>query len=592
MRFKLDPLSPSGVSIEQPKEAVRNSNGYVGTRKLRELDEVAITGTPTNGHALVYNSTSGKWEPAAVSGGTGGTNATNLTATRTATAVTVASDTGTDATIAASDSSNAGVMSAADKTKLDGVATGATANSSDATLLARANHTGTQVAATISDLTEAVQDTIGTSVVAGTNVTVTYDDVAGTTTIAASGAGGTNATNLSATTTTTAVTVLSDTGTDAAIAAATSTAAGVMTSADRTKLDGIATGATANATDAQLRDRSTHTGTQAAGTITGLATVATSGSYNDLTNKPDLTALNEIETYATTAIFPATGTSDRVYIAEDTGYMYRWNGSGYTQLTDQTAVWGQVAGTLANQTDLQTALNAKEATITAGTTAQYYRGDKTFQTLDKAAVGLANVDNTSDATKNSATATLTNKTFSDYVQVQGSSSAPAAPAAGLGKFAMAGTSSVRPRFINVSGTVETVLTDSYSTWTAWTPTFTNLTIGNGTIDAKYVRIAGTIVFRCRVTLGSTSSIGGSVTFSLPVTAVNIGTESPIGQAIYIDTGTGQTVGGVEFSSTTTGVLILHAASTSYITRAALSATAPHSWASTDILRFNGTYEAA
>lgn len=35
-----------------------------------------------------------------------------------------------------------GLMSAEDKTKLDGIATGATANSSDATLLARANHTG------------------------------------------------------------------------------------------------------------------------------------------------------------------------------------------------------------------------------------------------------------------------------------------------------------------------------------------------------------------------------------------------------------------------------------------------------------------
>jgi len=46
-------------------------------------------------------------------------------------------------------------------------------------------------------------------------------------------------------------------------------------SAAKTKLDGIATGATANATDAQLRDRSTHTGTQAAATITGLGGAAT-----------------------------------------------------------------------------------------------------------------------------------------------------------------------------------------------------------------------------------------------------------------------------------------------------------------------------
>lgn len=40
-------------------------------------------------------------------------------------------------------------------TKLSGIATGATANSSDATLLARANHTGTQTAATISDFNAA-----------------------------------------------------------------------------------------------------------------------------------------------------------------------------------------------------------------------------------------------------------------------------------------------------------------------------------------------------------------------------------------------------------------------------------------------------
>ena len=57
--------------------------------------------------------------------------------------------------------------------------------------------------------------------------------------------------------------------------------------------------------------------------------------------------------------------------------------------------------------DIQTQLNGKEATITAGTTGQYYRGDKSFQTLDKAAVGLSNVDNTSDANKPVSTATQT-----------------------------------------------------------------------------------------------------------------------------------------------------------------------------------------
>ena len=59
-------------------------------------------------------------------------------------------------------------------------------------------------------------------------------------------------------------------------------------SSNKTKLDGIAAGATANSSDAQLRDRGTHTGTQSAETITGLATVATSGAYGDLSGRPVL----------------------------------------------------------------------------------------------------------------------------------------------------------------------------------------------------------------------------------------------------------------------------------------------------------------
>lgn len=51
------------------------------------------------------------------------------------------------------------------------------------------------------------------------------------------------------------------------IASVTTSVDGLMIAADKVKLNGIAAGATANATDAQLRDRSTHTGTQLANTI-------------------------------------------------------------------------------------------------------------------------------------------------------------------------------------------------------------------------------------------------------------------------------------------------------------------------------------
>lgn len=53
-------------------------------------------------------------------------------------------------------------------------------------------------------------------------------------------------TNLSASTSATTVTIASDTGTDASIPAATTTAAGVLSASDKTKLDGIDSGAQVN----------------------------------------------------------------------------------------------------------------------------------------------------------------------------------------------------------------------------------------------------------------------------------------------------------------------------------------------------------
>ena len=133
-------------------------------------------------------------------------------------------------------------------------------------------------------------------------------------------------------------------------------------SAARTKLDGIASGATANATDEQLRDRSTHTGTQAASTITGLATVATSGAYADLSGRPTLgTAaaantgtsagsvpvldgsglvpsallpgfVDDVLEFANVAAFPATGEAGKLYISLATNRQYRWSGSIYVEI--------------------------------------------------------------------------------------------------------------------------------------------------------------------------------------------------------------------------------------------------------------------
>ena len=58
-------------------------------------------------------------------------------------------------------------------------------------------------------------------------------------------------------------------------------------------------------------------------------------------------------------------------------------------------------------TALQTALDAKEPTITLSDSTKYRRGDETWQTLDKSAVGLGNVNNTADLDKPISTATQT-----------------------------------------------------------------------------------------------------------------------------------------------------------------------------------------
>lgn len=87
--------------------------------------------------------------------------------------------------------------------------------------------------------------------------------------------GGGGATNLSlGTTTSTTIDILSDTGTDVTLPSATTSVAGLQSAADKTKLNGIATGATANSSDAQLRDRATHTGSQTASTISDFNTAA------------------------------------------------------------------------------------------------------------------------------------------------------------------------------------------------------------------------------------------------------------------------------------------------------------------------------
>lgn len=134
-------------------------------------------------------------------------------------------------------------------------------------LAGKANTSHTHTSADITDLTETTQDTIASTLVAGTNVTLNYNDGAGTLTVSASSGGGGGA--VDSVNGATGVVVLDADDIDDA-----STTKKFSTAAEKSKLSGIATGATANAADATLLTRANHTGTQTASTISDFSAAA------------------------------------------------------------------------------------------------------------------------------------------------------------------------------------------------------------------------------------------------------------------------------------------------------------------------------
>lgn len=91
---------------------------------------------------------------------------------------------------------------------------------------------------------------------------------------------------------------------------------------------------------------------------------------------------SQVKTYANLAAFPATGALKTIYIAEDTNKTYRWTGSVYTEISASAAMtWGAIGGTLSNQTDLQSALDAKvptSRTLTINGVTQDLSANRTF----------------------------------------------------------------------------------------------------------------------------------------------------------------------------------------------------------------------
>ena len=131
-------------------------------------------------------------------------------------------------------------------------------------------------------------------------------------------------------------------------------------------------------------------------------------------------------------------------------------------------------------------------------------------------------------------------------------------------------------------------------WASWTPTWTNASVGDGTVTAKYSQIGKTVFCRLTFVLGSTSSVGTSVSFSLPVTAATYPSAfMPIGEAHFLDASVPALFkGAVLWSSTTTAALNVENASGTYTSLAALTNLIPFTWTTSDAIECQFHYEAA
>lgn len=131
-------------------------------------------------------------------------------------------------------------------------------------------------------------------------------------------------------------------------------------------------------------------------------------------------------------------------------------------------------------------------------------------------------------------------------------------------------------------------------FTAWTPTFSNFDIGNGTINiARYFEV-GTIVHGyLKVTLGSSSAVTGAITFSAPTdisSSYPTGGQAGIGLARFDDTSVAAYTGLVDVQSGNLIRFLTHNASGTYTTIVAVTSAIPFTFASGDSFACNFTYE--
>ena len=127
--------------------------------------------------------------------------------------------------------------------------------------------------------------------------------------------------------------------------------------------------------------------------------------------------------------------------------------------------------------------------------------------------------------------------------------------------------------------------------TAFTPTWTNLTIGNGTNSWNYWIINDIVYIEGKTTLGSTSSITGVPTMTLPVNRAT-SQVAETGWGILGDAGTASFKAYVISTSSTNALFFSLLTSGTYASEANTSATVPFTWTTNDTITAALFYEGA
>lgn len=131
-------------------------------------------------------------------------------------------------------------------------------------------------------------------------------------------------------------------------------------------------------------------------------------------------------------------------------------------------------------------------------------------------------------------------------------------------------------------------------WASFTPSWANVTVGNGTNTGWYLQIGKTVFVKTRFVMGSTSTMGAAV-LTLPVTAsanAMVDSLAGLGSIFIQDSGTAVFNGGVRYRSTTTVDPFVWTASGTYVIPTTFSSTVPMTWTTNDNFIMQFFYEAA